>query len=94
VPYTPIKQIGNGNGYVVSSANGVVYAGSSGGNFYAMDARTGEIKWTFPSGGAVWSGAAIVDGTVYWGSGYDTRARGLPYEGNSEKFYAFSVDGR
>lgn len=78
----------------VSSANGVVYAGSSGGNFYAMDARTGEIKWTFPSGGAVWSGAAIVDGTVYWGSGYDTRARGLPYEGNSEKFYAFSLDGR
>jgi outer membrane protein assembly factor BamB len=43
----------------VSSANGVVYAGSSGGNFYAMDARTGQIKWTFPSGGAVWSGAAI-----------------------------------
>jgi polyvinyl alcohol dehydrogenase (cytochrome) len=78
----------------VSSANGVVYAGSSGGNFYAMDARTGEIKWTFPSGGAVWSGAAIVDGTVYWGSGYDTRARGLPYEGNSKKFYAFSLDGR
>ena len=28
----------------VSSANGVVYAGSSGGNFYAMDARTGQIK--------------------------------------------------
>ncbi|HTJ26236.1 MAG TPA: PQQ-binding-like beta-propeller repeat protein [Candidatus Limnocylindria bacterium] len=78
----------------VSSANGVVYAGSSGGNFYAMDARTGEIKWTFPSGGAVWSGAAIVDGTVYWGSGYDTRARTLPYDGNNNKFYAFSLNGR
>ena len=78
----------------VSSANGVVFAGSSGGNFYALDARRGEIKWTFPSGGAVWSGAAIVDGTVYWGSGYDTRARGMPYDGNSDKFYAFSLDGR
>ncbi|MFY9793032.1 MAG: PQQ-binding-like beta-propeller repeat protein [Candidatus Sulfotelmatobacter sp.] len=78
----------------VSSANGVVYAGSSGGNFYAMDARTGEIKWTFPSGGAVWSGAAIVDGVVYWGSGYDTRERKLPYDGNNNKFYAFSLNGR
>ncbi len=77
----------------VSGANGVVYAGSSGGKFYAMDARTGEIKWTFPSGGAVWSGAAIVDGVVYWGSGYDTRARGMPYDGNNDKFYAFSLDG-
>jgi len=78
----------------VSSANGVVYAGSSGGNFYAMDARTGQIKWTFPSGGAVWSGAAIVDGVVYWGSGYDTRERKLPYNGNNDKFYAFSLNGR
>jgi polyvinyl alcohol dehydrogenase (cytochrome) len=78
----------------VSSANGVVYAGSSGGNFYAMDARTGQIKWTFPSGGAVWSGAAIVDGVVYWGSGYDTPARNLPYDGNNNKFYAFSLNGR
>lgn len=76
----------------VSSANGVVYAGSSGGNFYAMDARTGQIKWTFPSGGAVWSGAAIVDGVVYWGSGYDTRERKLPYNGNNNKFYAFSLN--
>lgn len=78
----------------VSSANGVVYAGSSGGNFYAMDAATGRIEWTFPSGGAVWSGAAVVDGSVYWGSGYDTRARDLPYDGNNDKFYAFTLDGR
>ena len=59
-----------------------------------MDARNGRIKWTFPSGGAVWSGAAIVDGAVYWGSGYDTRARDLPYDGNNNKFYAFSLSGR
>jgi polyvinyl alcohol dehydrogenase (cytochrome) len=77
----------------VSSANGVVYAGSSGGNFYAIDAKTGEVKWSFPSGGAVWSGAAIVDGVVYWGSGYDTQERKLPYNGNNNKFYAFSLDG-
>jgi polyvinyl alcohol dehydrogenase (cytochrome) len=78
----------------VSSANGVLYAGSSGGNFYALDASNGQVKWTFPSGGAVWSGPAIVDGGVYWGSGYDTRARELPYDGNNNKFYAFSLSGR
>jgi polyvinyl alcohol dehydrogenase (cytochrome) len=77
----------------VSGANGVIFAGSSGGNFYALDARNGEIKWTFPSGGAVWSGAAIVDGVVYWGSGYDTKERKLPYDGNNNKFYAFSLSG-
>jgi polyvinyl alcohol dehydrogenase (cytochrome) len=78
----------------VSGANGVIYGGSSGGNFYALDGKTGEIKWTFPSGGAVWSGAAIVDGVVYWGSGYDTKAREMTYDGNNNKFYAFSLDGR
>ena len=78
----------------VSSANGVVYAGSSGGNFYAMNARTGKIEWTFPSGGAVWSGAAIVDGTVYWGSGYDTKARELPLVRLSGPFRAAERFGR
>ncbi|MDH6233240.1 hypothetical protein M2281_003851 [Mesorhizobium soli] len=43
------------------------------------------------SGGAVLSGAAIVDGTVYWGSGYHTKILGLPYAGDSHKLYAFSV---
>lgn len=57
----------------VSSANGVVYVGSdarTGNNMYALDARTGEILWSFASGGSVASGAAIVQGVVYWGSGY------------------------
>ena len=55
-------------GYV-STANGVVYAGSLGsdGWFYAMDAATGAILWSYKSGGSVAAGAAIVDGTVYWG---------------------------
>ncbi|UKD13394.1 PQQ-binding-like beta-propeller repeat protein [Burkholderia aenigmatica] len=78
----------------MSEANGVVYAGSlagSGANMYALDASTGEIKWSFESGGAVVSGAAIVDGTVYWGSGYHTKILGLPYAGDNHKLYAFSV---
>ena len=78
----------------MSEANGVVYAGSlagSGANMYALDAATGEIKWSFGSGGAVVSGAAIVDGSVYWGSGYHTKVLGLPYAGDNHKLYAFAV---
>jgi polyvinyl alcohol dehydrogenase (cytochrome) len=59
-------------GYV-STANGVVYAGSTapaGDNMYALDAASGRILWRFASGGSVASGAAITAGRVYWGSGY------------------------
>ena len=57
----------------VSVADGVVYAGSgasTGDTMYALDARTGAVLWGYPSGGSVIGGAAIVDGSVYWGSGY------------------------
>ncbi|MBV9600037.1 MAG: PQQ-binding-like beta-propeller repeat protein [Chloroflexi bacterium] len=55
-----------------SVANGVVYAGSMdpAGHVFGVDARTGQIKWSFATGGAIGSGASIVNGTVYWGSGY------------------------
>lgn len=78
----------------MSEADGVVYAGSlagTGANMYALDAATGDIKWKFDSGGAVVAGAAIVDGTVYWGTGYHTKVLGLPYAGDSHKLYAFAV---
>lgn len=82
----------------MSVANGVVHAGSiagTGQNMYALDAATGAVKWGFASGGAVASGAAIVDGTVYWGSGYYTKiAMGLPFEGKNNKLYAFAVTGK
>ena len=54
----------------VSVANGVLYALSICGNMHALDASTGRILWTFQSGGAVLDGPAIVDGTLFWGSGY------------------------
>jgi polyvinyl alcohol dehydrogenase (cytochrome) len=75
----------------VSVANGVVYAGSldAAGNMYALDAATGAILWQFASGGSVNSAPAIVNGVVYWGSGY--RRRGLGSKNN--KLYAFSVPG-
>jgi polyvinyl alcohol dehydrogenase (cytochrome) len=71
-------------------ANGVVYAPSMGAatastpNMFALDAKTGEVLWSFPSGGSVQAGAVVVDGTVYWGSGYGR----LGFVAGQKKFYA------
>jgi polyvinyl alcohol dehydrogenase (cytochrome) len=76
----------------VTSANGVVYASSmpqTGDQMFALDAATGEILWRFAAGSSVNSGPAVVDGTVYWGSGYNRRLGG---NGNN-KLFAFSIDG-
>lgn len=66
----------------VSNANGVVYAGSFGSasgapgsssgknTMFALNAVTGAILWKFAATGSVNSGAAIANGTLYWGSGY------------------------
>jgi polyvinyl alcohol dehydrogenase (cytochrome) len=71
----------------LSVANGVLYAGSSSGFMYALDAATGKILWSFASGGSVVDGPSIVDGVLYWGSGY---ANATPGTGNN-KLYAFSI---
>ena len=74
----------------VSVANGVMYAGSYSGQMYALDAATGKILWNFASGGSVIDGPSIVDGTLYWGSGYQEIAPGA---GNN-KLYAFSLPAK
>jgi polyvinyl alcohol dehydrogenase (cytochrome) len=73
----------------VTVANGVVYAGAmdAAGTMYAFDATTGNILWSFESGGSVLSGAAVVDGVVYWGSGYSNNFFGTP----NNKLFAFSL---
>ncbi len=57
----------------VSAANGVVYACSMdiNGHMYAMDAATGAELWDYPSGASCLGGAAISNGQVFWGTGYD-----------------------
>jgi len=70
----------------VSVANGVMYAGSNSGQMYALDAITGNILWNFASGGTVIDGPSIVDGALYWGSGY----RNIAGTGNN-KVYAFTL---
>jgi len=72
----------------VSVANGVMYAGSNSGQMYALDASTGNILWNFASGGTVIDGPSIVDGTLFWGSGY----REIQGTGNN-KVFAFTLAG-
>lgn len=70
----------------VSVANAVVYAGSQSatGGMYAFDAKSGQILWSFASGGSVIDGPSIVDGVVYWGSGYRIGT-------HNNKLYAFAL---
>jgi len=70
----------------VSVANGVVFSGTLSGDYVAIEASTGKILWSYASGGSVHSAPAIVDGTLYWASGY----LGLGATTNN-KLYAFTV---
>jgi polyvinyl alcohol dehydrogenase (cytochrome) len=70
----------------VSEANGVVYAGSLSGKMVALDAETGAILWQYTTAGSVIDGPSIVNGVIYWGSGYG-RVGGKA----NNKLYAFAV---
>jgi len=69
-------------GYVFSSpavSDGYVYVGSEGGPLCALDAYTGEVKWSYATGGYIKSSPAISNGIVYVGS-------------LDKKVYAFTAD--
>lgn len=56
------------NGQVFASpvvADGVVYVGSTGGVFNAIDAATGETRWTFATGAPVHGDALVAGDAVY-----------------------------
>lgn len=76
----------------VTVANGIIYVASMakiGNEFYALDGATGKILWAQSAGSSVNAAPAIVDGFVYWGSGY-SRSRA---EGNgNNKFFAFALE--
>ena len=78
----------------VTVANGVVYGESiaSQGPLYAFSAATGDLLWSFESHGSALAGPAVVNGTVYWGSGYPTGRFANPFfvSGNN-KLYAFGL---
>jgi polyvinyl alcohol dehydrogenase (cytochrome) len=71
----------------VSVANGVVYAPSMSGHVLALDASKGQVLWSYQSNGSVVDGPSIVDGVVYWGSGY----RKISGAFGNNKVFAFSV---
>ncbi len=78
-------------------ANGVVYAGSMAGaatapTMFGLDAGTGNTLWSFVSGASVNAGATVVDGTVYWGSGYSHL--GIPGFTGNNKFFALTKNGK
>lgn len=56
----------------VSVANGVVFAGSTGGKgpVYAIKAKTGEILWSYKTGATVYGGVSVSNGCIYVGNGY------------------------
>jgi polyvinyl alcohol dehydrogenase (cytochrome) len=75
----------------LSTAGGVVYAGSMSGEMYALDGATGKILWSYKGIGSSNSAPSIVGNTIYWGNGYDTDfIQGLP----GKTLYAFSVGGK
>ncbi len=62
-------------------ADGTVYFGSDDGKVYALDADTGNLRWSYPTtagpvdsspAGPVDSSPAVADGTVYFGGGDST----------------------
>ena len=57
------------------------------GSIAASHAIISQVLWQFASGGSCLSGAAISNGTVYWGSGYSNLGFGTP----NNKVYAFGL---
>jgi polyvinyl alcohol dehydrogenase (cytochrome) len=82
----------------VTVANGVVYVPSTAGqptdrNMIALDAATGKTLWSFASETTTIAGAAVVNGVVYWGTGY-THIPLPGFTGGANAFYAFSINGK
>jgi polyvinyl alcohol dehydrogenase (cytochrome) len=75
----------------VTVANGVVYCGSMSGAMYALNAATGATLWSFQAPGSVNAAPAVVNGWLYWGSGYGNFPKNKPIGTPSNTFYAFSV---
>lgn len=92
-PFGPFGPYGYSLQGPVSVANGVMYGCSlspNGPNMFALDAGTGEVKWSFASGASCLGGASIVDGTVFWGTGYRSFA---PLTTAGNKLFAFALPG-
>ena len=75
----------------VTVANGVVYVPSMSGFVYALAASSGATLWSYNTGASVNGGAAVVNGSVYWGTGYGHFPKTSPVGTSSNKLFAFSL---
>ena len=57
------------------------------GDMVVLDSATGATLWSYHANGSVVAGPAIVNGVVYWGTGYSNLGLGT---GNNQLF-AFST---
>ena len=50
-------------------ADGLIYFGAGENGFYAVEAQTGKLAWSFDTDSSVWSSSPLImDGQVYFGS--------------------------
>lgn len=97
-PYSgPYGAVTVANGVVYAGSNGGPSPLFSGGSLpwdhrsaptmFALDAASGRVLWRHVAGGSVVGGAAVVDGAVYWGSGYANFGVGV----DNRKLFAFGL---
>jgi eukaryotic-like serine/threonine-protein kinase len=65
---------------------GAVYFGSGDGNVYAIEAKSGALKWTFKTGDVVHASPAISNGTLFIGS-WDSYFYALDAASGKEKWH-------
>lgn len=94
-------QVADPNGAIaigpLAVADGVVFASSMAGSptaptMLGLNANNGQTLWSYAAGSSVNAGATIVNGVVYWGSGY--AHLGIPGYTTNNKFFAFSNNGK
>ncbi len=75
----------------VTVANGVVYCADTAGLMFALDAASGNTVWSFQAAGSVNAAPAVVNGTLFWGSGYHNFPASAPVGTASNTFYSFAL---
>lgn len=63
-----------------------VFGGSYDHNFYAWDARSGRVRWSFNSGGRISGGSTVVGDVVYFSNLGTTETHGLDVRTGREVF--------
>jgi outer membrane protein assembly factor BamB len=66
-------------------AAGMVFSGSADASVYAFDAKTGDERWSFKTGGGVYTSPTYADGVVYAGS-YDNSVYAIDAKSGKKKW--------